>query len=88
MAKDKKLTAKVNGVKVTDGEIVTVVVQAKVKVYEGQKFGGTERFVYVALEPVDTDVDDFTEGVYLETEYAEKGRKTELPGATIIKVKP
>ena len=79
---DKKKAAKINGTDVKDGDRVTVVFQATVRVFEGTKFGGVERYVYVALEG-DADSEP-----YLETEYAEKGRKTKFPGLTVLPVKP
>lgn len=83
MAKTEKKRAKINGVSVKDGDQVTVVFQATVKVYEGQKYDGGQ-YVYVTLEGKGTED---LEGPYLETEYAEKGRKTKFPGVTVLPVK-
>ncbi len=75
-----KASVKVDGQKIKDGEIVTLIVQAKVSIrdrvaYNGEKvrdveFQSLDEFGYVYLE-ADTDAKS----------------KFELPGVTIVKVK-
>lgn len=79
----KKLTAKVNGVKVKDGDLVTVVIQTRVKIEDRLKFDGNK---YRNVEFVSTDEE---QGQWIDA-YATgdddvKGPFT-VDGATIVKV--
>lgn len=76
----KKLTAKVNGVKVKDGEIVTLVVQARVEVREVPKYSGA------TLKEVSFQSQDEWSSIYVEAE-EDEGKFT-LDGVTIVKVAP
>ncbi len=76
-------TAKVNGVKVEDGETVTLVIRAKVKVHDVTKFDGTET-VYVTFDS-DPEGKSTEDSVYLETDFADKKRRTVFGGLNIVK---
>lgn len=79
-----KLKAKVNGVKVEDGERVTLVIQATVSIKDQTAYNG-DKYRYVTLE---SDEDKVTYGTqWFEADRdGNKGPFT-LDGVTIVKVK-
>lgn len=81
----KKLTAKVNGVKVKDGETVTLVVRAVVEIHQGDRFDGTS-YKYVAFDS-DPKGESGDDSVYLETGYLDKNEEGAFEGLTIIRDK-
>jgi len=76
----KKLKAKVNGVKVKDGEIVTLVVQVRARVREHTEFNGEK------YKDVDFIVGDSES--WVDAYDKKENGKFSVPGATIVKVKP
>lgn len=84
MAKDKKLSAKVNGVKVEDGERVTLVIQATVSIRDQETYNGT-KYMYVTFE---SDEDKATfDTQWFEADRDDDGKKFTLSSATIIRTK-
>lgn len=76
----KKLKAKVNGVEVKDGELVTLVVQAKVSITDRQGFDGDNyRDVeFVSLGKGEQFFDAYQDGV------EGKNKKFDLVDVTVI----
>lgn len=81
----KKLSAKVNGVKVEDDELVTLVVQAKVKVHQSTSFGG-ERYTYVTFNSDPESESEYC-SAYIESDTLDKKDKVQIHGLSVIKVK-
>lgn len=81
----KKLTATVNGVKVKDGDLVTLVIQAKVKIKEGTTFSGSE-YRDVEFTSTDKDQSQWLDAYATGTDQV-KGPFS-IDGATIVKVAP